>query len=193
MTTLARVDSRQHAGLLERVAVRDLAAQARVLSAEAFVASLGPTALVARPCDEQMRRAEMQCQGTVPGPSEGQLDQLLMMLRSFHTLSAFFPHRVRIQRHLTLGRDPLCNAQLEDPSVSKLHATLTWSEPAGRWLLRDEGSTNGTAVNGEVLVEGQLHTLTNGDAVALGDFPLVFVETRTLRSQLLTLPISAER
>jgi ABC transport system ATP-binding/permease protein len=44
-----------------------------------------------------------------------------------------------------IGRDPQADIVLADPRVSWQHAIV--EEQAGRWLLQDAGSTNGTFVN----------------------------------------------
>ncbi|MEZ4407074.1 MAG: sigma 54-interacting transcriptional regulator [Polyangiales bacterium] len=46
-----------------------------------------------------------------------------------------------------LGRDRLAEAGVVDPRVSRRHATAQWD--AGAWVVRDVGSRNGTAVEGE--------------------------------------------
>jgi HD-GYP domain-containing protein (c-di-GMP phosphodiesterase class II) len=48
---------------------------------------------------------------------------------------------------LRIGRDRLLEAPLGDTSVSRTHAELTFVEPLG-WYVRDQGSTNGTYLNG---------------------------------------------
>jgi hypothetical protein len=64
----------------------------------------------------------------------------------------------------TIGRDSACDLLIEDLSVSRSHARL--EHAAGRWLLTDLGSTNGTRLNGwrvrdPVLVQA-------GDRLAFG-------------------------
>ena len=46
----------------------------------------------------------------------------------------------------TIGRDSRCDLLIEDTTVSRWHARL--ERAAGRWLLTDLGSTNGTRLNG---------------------------------------------
>ena len=70
---------------------------------------------------------------------------------------------------LRLGRSRRCDCVLRDPAVSRLHATLRNVE--GTWWLRDEGSTNGTWVNGRrVAVPVQVQA---GDEVLVGRTHLV--------------------
>jgi hypothetical protein len=62
-----------------------------------------------------------------------------------------------------VGRLPDNDIVFNDPRVSRHHAQLV--EQNGRWILRDTGSTNGTAVNGKVVREAPLRP---GDAISLG-------------------------
>lgn len=69
------------------------------------------------------------------------------------------PVRVRIQRDhewsseqvfrtsFRIGRLPECDVQIADPTVSKVHAEVTFEE--GRWWLSDLQSLNGTFLNGQ--------------------------------------------
>jgi len=73
------------------------------------------------------------------------------------------PGRMRI------GRDPDGELVLSDDTVSRRHAEIVGA--AGEVLLVDKGSTNGTRVNGERVVQ---HVLQDGDEVRLGDVVLVY-------------------
>jgi len=53
---------------------------------------------------------------------------------------------------LTVGRTSKSKVHIRDAAVSERHAQLAWE--GGRWLLRDVGSSNGTAVNGRQVAEG---------------------------------------
>ena len=54
-----------------------------------------------------------------------------------------------------VGRSPrLCDLQLEDKSVSKMHCVLVKTD--GLVYMRDLGSTNGTRVNGQRVLRGAL-------------------------------------
>lgn len=62
-----------------------------------------------------------------------------------------------------IGRQADNDIVLDDKRVSRHHAEI--QEKGGRWLLRDMGSTNGTAVNGKIVKEAALKP---GDQVSLG-------------------------
>jgi hypothetical protein len=69
-----------------------------------------------------------------------------------------------VDRRLTLGRSARCDCVFGDRTVSRLHASLRHIE--GAWWLRDEGSVNGTWVNGR-RVAGTIEVRA-GDEVLLG-------------------------
>jgi hypothetical protein len=56
---------------------------------------------------------------------------------------------------ITIGRRPENTIQIVDRTLSSTHAELVTS-PDGYYLLRDLGSTNGTAVNDQVITEYHL-------------------------------------
>jgi hypothetical protein len=70
---------------------------------------------------------------------------------------------------LRLGRSSRCDCVLRDPGVSRLHATLRNAD--GTWWLHDEGSTNGTWINGR-RIAGPV-AVEPGDDVLLGRTHLV--------------------
>jgi len=71
---------------------------------------------------------------------------------------------VEVHGELTVGRDPSCVLRLDDPKVSRRHATLG---PTGSGIaIRDEGSLNGTWVN-DLRIAGS-RDLVVGDRVRIG-------------------------
>ncbi len=72
---------------------------------------------------------------------------------------------------VTLGRRPEADVCLPwDPGISRLHAELI--HRAGEWVIADDGSQNGTFVNG-LAVEGR-RRLRDGDLITVGATPLTF-------------------
>lgn len=71
---------------------------------------------------------------------------------------------------ITCGRHPDCHIFLDDVTVSRHHATFHRTDHS--YTVTDDGSLNGTYVNGE-RVETQ--TLATGDEVQIGRFKLVTI------------------
>ena len=73
----------------------------------------------------------------------------------------------------TIGRDPsLSDIVLPDPAVSRQHTRIKWDQAAGRFMLFDMGSSNGTLVNG---VRVQRQVLEDRDEIRIGGVNLTFV------------------
>ena len=90
-----------------------------------------------------------------------------------------------IETSLRLGRDPTCEVSIDDPAVSRLHATVRplTGEGAPAEVV-DGGSRNGTFVNGQ-RVRGA-HPLRDGDRLQVGPHAQFrFAATDTAEEQLL--------
>ncbi len=72
-------------------------------------------------------------------------------------------------RHTSLGRAEDNDLILDDHLVSRHHAVIR--QDAGRFVIADLGSTNGTFVGGR---RTQERILTDGDVIKLGDTTLLF-------------------
>jgi len=102
-----------------------------------------------------------------------------------------------LKTRLTIGRTSKNDIKLLDPLVSRQHAVVCIKK--GKPILEDQGSTNGTFLNGEKIDKG---TLSNGDKVRVGRSFLRFFEgehppkqldkMETLISTVCNLPISAK-
>ena len=68
-----------------------------------------------------------------------------------------------------IGRAPESEIFLDDVTVSRKHAMIYERESV--FSLRDEGSLNGTYVNGEPKIDVILHS---GDEVQIGKFHMIF-------------------
>ena len=79
-----------------------------------------------------------------------------------------------IQGIVQIGRDRLNHVHLKDPMISRLHATA-WVD-GEKVFLQDEGSSNGTFVNG--MPVGQPIALQVGDKAQMGHTTLILVDTR---------------
>ena len=63
-----------------------------------------------------------------------------------------------------IGRSPNCNLVLDDPSVSRVHATIL--KKGDELYLKDLGSRNGCKVNGRTVKTEAL--LKHGDLILIG-------------------------
>lgn len=94
----------------------------------------------------------------------------------FHQLVLLAPNgkqlkTVALKQKITrIGRSTRSDLHIDDPAVSAHHMTLKLT--AGNCVVSDLSSTNGTFINGERLVGGQL--LADGDELLLGKTLLRF-------------------
>jgi pSer/pThr/pTyr-binding forkhead associated (FHA) protein len=72
----------------------------------------------------------------------------------------------------TIGRTPDNSIPLDKPEVSRRHARLMLGDD-GTYTLVDNGSNNGTYVNGDRVSE---HKLKNGDRIQIGTHHFFFRE-----------------
>jgi pSer/pThr/pTyr-binding forkhead associated (FHA) protein len=70
-----------------------------------------------------------------------------------------------LQPVTTLGRAHGCTLPIDDSYVSATHAVLAWHD--GRWWVRDAGSTNGTLLNDQPILETET-PVTYGDEIVVG-------------------------
>lgn len=80
--------------------------------------------------------------------------------------SAQGEHIVRAGTTLRVGRDPVqCSIVLSEPRVSGLHATVRFQE--GQLWVKDEGSNNGTFIDG-LRVQGEWLPVPSGSQLRFG-------------------------
>ncbi len=83
---------------------------------------------------------------------------------------------LRGRSSLNIGRDPTNDMVINHPSASRYHAQI--KVQSGRYTLFDLNSTNGTFVNGDLVVGS--HALEPGDAIRIGSTQMVFNMDETL-------------
>src|SRR5262249_39039501 len=76
---------------------------------------------------------------------------------------------------ISIGRAAGSAVRLDDPSVSRAHCSLALKSD-GRVVISDLGSSNGTAINGDVLGAGESREIKSGDSVRVGDLLLAVIE-----------------
>jgi FHA domain len=68
------------------------------------------------------------------------------------------------QTEILVGRDPLCDVQIDESSVSSQHARLSFHH--NQWWVDDLKSRNGTLLNDELVTTAVV--LTNNDKIRCG-------------------------
>ena len=81
-----------------------------------------------------------------------------------------------VKESLSIGRSRESDIFLEDLAVSRLHASVV-NLGNGQYALKDEGSANGTKVNGQLVGKFQTFPLQEGDRIQLGQTVLVFARS----------------
>jgi FHA domain/Domain of unknown function (DUF1707) len=82
--------------------------------------------------------------GSGPGVGQAQLSKGPRPKGTYYP-----PLPLPAQAVLLVGRGPSCDFIVEDRTASRLHAVLV--PVAGKWLISDHASTNGTFINGRRL------------------------------------------
>jgi len=75
-----------------------------------------------------------------------------------------------LQFPFTIGRDPAVDLPVDSTRVSRRHAEIIHT-PDDRYVLHDLKSTNGTSVNGQIVVDTELN---DGDVIVVADSELTF-------------------
>jgi hypothetical protein len=154
---------------------------------EAFRAASGPVALIQQPPEPVFQQVALQlgqARTVVMAHRSRLVERLLTMLQGFQHLEVHLLQPRVDGEEFTVGRMDTCMLVVKDPSVSKLHARLRWSERAGACLVRDAGSMNGTFVNAVPLGAHQELQLNDGDALSFGDAQFLYLRTETLHAHL---------
>jgi class 3 adenylate cyclase len=75
-----------------------------------------------------------------------------------------------ITADMSVGRDAGCDIHIPSRYVSRRHALISFRD--GRFVIRDERSTNGLQINGDLVQEP--YALSHGDRVVVGDVSLTY-------------------
>lgn len=86
--------------------------------------------------------------------------------------------KIKLSNTNTIGRSNTCDIHIDDEYISHHHVTiyLTSKEsyiPTYKWIIRDEGSTNGTFVNTQQLQSSEKY-LADSDKISLGRHHFIF-------------------
>jgi hypothetical protein len=122
---------------------------------------------------------------TVPAPVEEapEADQIELLAELAELPHAVWPLRsMGVLRVLSIGRSPVNDLVLPDPSVSGQHASLIID--GSQVQLRDDGSKNGTALNGSGLTAGKPRWLQPMDRITFGRVRAFVCDPAALRAVL---------
>jgi len=174
--------------------VKELRSLVRNLTAPDFKRRLGPFALVQRPPDERVRQIAISlgARDTLASVQRQSRDALQELMFHFDDLVVATLPSLDKREELMVGRLADCDLVIEDPSVSKRHATLRWDRTMRRCSLSDLGSTNGTTLNGAGLAAPDFQ-LKDGDVVSFGNSAFCYLLTDTLYVRLLRQPGKSAR
>ena len=127
-----------------------------------------------RQADEERRRAEELGQIAIPKAAPKIPDVSI-------TARATMPDGPREKvlsfkpggRRVSVGRASDNDLNLNDKSVSKIHAALVMNRE-GTLMVADTGSTNGTYINGRRIAYGEARQIEDGDVVGFGNIEVRF-------------------
>lgn len=130
----------------------------------------------ANPPPPPVRNSQRAAQPGDPKPREAApgLAVAPAQIRVIKPDGIMFKGRVK-KTPFTIGRDPSNDGALpvaSDSGVSRKHITLSYV--GGQWRVRDDGTANGTKVNGARIAAGQDVPLPNGAILALGSVEIEF-------------------
>jgi hypothetical protein len=165
--------------------VKELRAITDRMDPAALERELGPFVLIQRPPREvvDQRIAQLAMAQTLPGRRERQAEGALSIIQEFLNLVVATLPPVRERDELVVGRQPDCDLVIDDPSVSKRHAVLTWDGTARACAVQDRGSRNGTRVD-EAELGRRAFRLDDMAVISFGDADYWFMTTVALHERL---------
>lgn len=81
---------------------------------------------------------------------------------------------------VTIGRDYSADIRFPFPDISAKHAQIFWDEEKQGYCICDLNSSNGTYLNSQILLPGDIHRLQDQDVIRLGSHILIFYLPETL-------------
>jgi pSer/pThr/pTyr-binding forkhead associated (FHA) protein len=109
---------------------------------------------------------------TETGPTDAGIAhpaRLILRADNGEIVQEFLLDKPEIQIGRAAGSDIVLS---KDKLTSRHHATVRFEQ--GEYTLRDNGSSNGTFVNGQQLEKDTSHTLQDNDHVGIGEYELIF-------------------
>src|SRR5687768_15946063 len=84
------------------------------------------------------------------------------------------PGRAVRQDRILIGRLETCDVVLDDPTVSRIHAGITFND--SQYILANLSTSNVLTLNGRVLGPKESDVLTDGDTIQIGPFAILVAE-----------------
>jgi FHA domain-containing protein len=162
---------------LRAIAVTELPAE--------FSKQVGAFVLIQRPPDPVVEKmaVELGAGITAAAPLTHLSDDILNLLFEFDDLVVAALPPIQSSDEFTVGRLPDNDLVIDDPSVSKRHAVIQWDASTLRAHIEDQGSSNGTYLNGRPVMPGGM-PVRDGDLVRFGQTQFLFVHGSTLHEKL---------
>ncbi len=115
--------------------------------------------------------------------------ELDTVLRTAVVVPITVTNRNLYEDRVLIGRSASCDIRLVSPLVSKLHACVMVEDEEGAgWRLADQGSSNGTRLNGIELDPKRLYRLRPNDEVLFGDVTALFLDGEGLEQLCALVP-----
>jgi hypothetical protein len=167
------------------ISMKELRAMAYAQGPAEFSKQIGPFVLIQRPPDPVVEKKAVELgAGVTAAAAPSHLSQeILSLLFEFDDLVVAAVPPLHSSEELTVGRLPDSDLVVDDPSVSKRHAVLHWDAKSAQAKVEDQGSSNGTYLNGKPVLHGGM-PLRDGDLVRFGDTQFLFVLGPTLYAKL---------
>ena len=96
-------------------------------------------------------------------------DQLPKIILAYQTDSGEHQEEQYTHPQIYIGRDPICECQISNETVSSRHARLYFDH--SQWWIEDLDSRNGTFLNEIPITTSTV--LTNGDHIRCGEIQLI--------------------
>ncbi len=166
------------------LSIQELRSLASRLPLAAFEQQMGPFALIQRPPQPLQAHALEQASRRTAVKKRSDREGAISLILEFENLEVVGLPPVRPVDEFIVGRLPDCDIVVDDPSVSKRHAQLTWNAAQRTCVVRDLGSRNGTYVD-EVELGRRDAQLRDGDVLSFGDADFWFLLTSTLHEKIM--------
>ena len=150
----------------------------RTMIRSSFAESLGlpPESMPARPSDDEESLEALIMRSLSSKPLDHERVPAVLILKNSRRRGLLIELKLPLggSQQWAVGRSQLSDVVLDDPTVSNIHAVISYD--GTDWKISDNDSTNGIKVN-DTLFQGEVD-LSHGDVVVIGSVELVFYVLR---------------